>query len=111
MFHRCGCSAFITYLAYLIIDPNNARIRVAWLLFLFSAGKFQVGRWEANAFGQGLCFCSGSTLLAILIVRTNITFSIFDAFQLVFVNYSADCNLPLDCRGSGRRCLVSSDTN
>lgn len=70
MFHRCGCSAFITNLAYLIIEQNNAWTRGAGLLFLFSAGKFQVGRWKANAFGQGLTFCSGSTPLAILIVST-----------------------------------------
>lgn len=68
MFQRCGCSAFITNLAYLIIDQNNAWIRGAGLLFLFSAGKFQVGGWEADAFGQGLTFCSGSTPLATLIV-------------------------------------------
>lgn len=70
MFHHCGCSAFITNLAYLIIDQNNAWIRGAGFVLPFSAGKFQVGRWKANAFGQGLTFCSGSTPLAILIVGT-----------------------------------------
>lgn len=70
MFHRCGCSAFITNLACLIIDQNNGWIRGAGPLFLFSAGKFQVGRWEPNAFGQGLTLCSGSSPLAILIVST-----------------------------------------
>lgn len=70
MFHRCGCSAFITNLAYLIIDQNSGWIRRAGLLFVLCAWKFQVGRWETNAFGQGLTLCSGSTLLAILIVST-----------------------------------------
>lgn len=102
MFHCCGCSAFIINLADLIIDQKKCLKWGAGLLFLFSAGKFQVDRWVANAFGQGLFFLLRKCCTCHPNWRTNITFSIFDVCQLVFVNYSADCNLPLERRGSVR---------